>query len=166
MNEMFKKAIADGDSDIHIKAGDFVRARVDGELVPLTNQKISHTQVRELALKLIPHEHDRARIDDIMDYDCAWGLPGLGRFRYHDPETVRRSVDRHEDHSALDSDVRRPQASSGPGGDIQDRAGVDPGHGGHRQWEELDDGGHDRVHQPEHEEAHHHAGESRRISAS
>jgi len=81
MNELFKKAIADGASDIHIKAGDFVRARVDGELTPLTDQKISHAQVRELALKLIPHEQDRARIDEIMDYDCAWGLPGLGRFR-------------------------------------------------------------------------------------
>ena len=81
MNELFKKAIADGASDIHIKAGDFVRARVDGELVPLTDQKISHAQVRELALKLIPHEQDRARVDEIMDYDCAWGLPGLGRFR-------------------------------------------------------------------------------------
>ena len=81
MNEMFKKAIADGASDIHIKAGDFVRARVDGELTPLTDQKISHAQVRELAVKLIPHEQDRARVDEIMDYDCAWGLPGLGRFR-------------------------------------------------------------------------------------
>ena len=81
MNELFKKAISDGASDIHIKAGDFVRARVDGDLVPLTDQKISHAQVRELALKLIPHEQDRARIDEIMDYDCAWGLPGLGRFR-------------------------------------------------------------------------------------
>ncbi len=81
MNDMFKKAIARGASDIHIKAGDFVRARVDGELVALTEQKISHAQVRALALKLIPHEHDRDRIDEIMDYDCAWGLPGLGRFR-------------------------------------------------------------------------------------
>ena len=81
MNEMFKKAIADGASDIHIKAGDFVRARVDGSLTPLTDQKVSHAQVRELALKLIPHEQDRARIDELMDYDCAWGLPGLGRFR-------------------------------------------------------------------------------------
>ena len=81
MNEMFKKAIANGASDIHIKAGDFVRARVDGELVALTEQKISHAQVRALAVKLIPHEHDRDRVDEIMDYDCAWGLPGLGRFR-------------------------------------------------------------------------------------
>ena len=81
MNDMFKKAIANGASDIHIKAGDFVRARVDGDLVALTDQKISHAQVRALAVKLIPHEHDRDRIDEIMDYDCAWGLPGLGRFR-------------------------------------------------------------------------------------
>ena len=81
MNEMFKKAIEDGASDIHIKAGDFVRARLNGELTPLTEQKISHAQVRELAVKLIPHEKDGARIDEIQDYDCSWGLPGLGRFR-------------------------------------------------------------------------------------
>ncbi len=81
MNEMFKKAIEDGASDIHIKAGDFVRARLHGELTPLTDQKSSHAQVQEFALKLIPHERDRDRIDEIMDYDCSWGLPGLGRFR-------------------------------------------------------------------------------------
>ena len=81
MNEMFKKAIQDGASDIHIKAGDFVRARLNGELIPLTEQKISHAQVRELAVKLIPHEKDRERIDEMTDYDCSWGLPGLGRFR-------------------------------------------------------------------------------------
>ncbi len=81
MNEMFKKAIEDGASDIHIKAGDFVRARLHGKLTPLTEQKISHAQVRELAVKLIPHERDRDRIDELTDYDCSWGLPGLGRFR-------------------------------------------------------------------------------------
>jgi twitching motility protein PilT len=77
----FKKAIEDGASDIHIKAGDVVRARLNGQLTPLTEQKISHAQVRELAIKLIPHEKDRERIDEITDYDCSWGLPGLGRFR-------------------------------------------------------------------------------------
>ena len=81
MNEMFKKAIQDGASDIHIKAGDFVRARLNGELIPLTDQKLSHEQVRQLAVKLIPYEKDRDRIDELQDYDCSWGLPGLGRFR-------------------------------------------------------------------------------------
>jgi twitching motility protein PilT len=81
MNEIFKKAIGDGASDIHIKAGDSVRARLNGALIPLTEQKISHAQVTELAVKLIPHEKDRSRIDELTDYDCSWGLPGLGRFR-------------------------------------------------------------------------------------
>jgi twitching motility protein PilT len=71
MNEMFKKAAEDGASDIHIKAGDFVRARSNGELTPLTEQKISHAQVRELAVKLIPHEGDRDRIDEIQEYDWS-----------------------------------------------------------------------------------------------
>ena len=66
MNEMFKKAIEDGASDIHVKASDFVRARLNGELVPLTEQKISHDQVRQLATNLIPHEGDRERMDEIL----------------------------------------------------------------------------------------------------
>ncbi len=81
MNEIFKRAIEAGASDLHIKAGDIVRARIAGELVPLTDQKISNAQVRQLAMKLIPLEKDRERIDEITDYDCSWGLPGMGRFR-------------------------------------------------------------------------------------
>ncbi len=81
MTEVFKAAIERGASDIHIKSGDRVRARIHGFLMPLTEQKLSTEQVRSLALKLIPHDKDRARIDEILDYDCSWGLPGLGRFR-------------------------------------------------------------------------------------
>jgi twitching motility protein PilT len=81
MIEIFKAAIERGCSDIHIKAGDNVRARIHGSLVPVTQQKLSGEQVKALAQKLMPHEKDRARIDDLLDYDCSWGLPGLGRFR-------------------------------------------------------------------------------------
>ena len=81
MIEIFKAAIERGCSDIHIKAGDNVRARIHGSLVPVTQQKLSGDQVKALAQKLMPHEKDRARIDDLLDYDCSWGLPGLGRFR-------------------------------------------------------------------------------------
>ena len=76
MNEMFKKAIEDGASDIHVKASDFVRARLNGELVPLTEQKISHDQVRQLATNLIPHKGDRERMDEIL------GLIHDGREQY------------------------------------------------------------------------------------
>jgi twitching motility protein PilT len=79
--EIFKAAIEMGASDIHMKSGDVVRCRVHGQLRPLTQEKLKPDQVKALALKLIPRESDRAQIDEITDYDCSWGLPGLGRFR-------------------------------------------------------------------------------------
>ena len=81
MQDLFKAAIDRGASDIHIKAGDVIRARVHGELVPLTQQRLTPDQVKGIAMKLIPHESDRQEFDRMMDYDCSWGLPGIGRFR-------------------------------------------------------------------------------------
>ncbi len=81
MIEILKAAIQRGASDIHLKAGDAVRVRIHGQLVPLTQQRVSADQVRALAEKLIPREADRERLDELTDYDCSWGLTGLGRFR-------------------------------------------------------------------------------------
>ena len=81
MESIFKAAIERGASDLHIKAGDVFRARIDGKLQPLTKQRLTTEQTRGIALKLISNETDRARIDQIRDYDCSWGAPGIGRFR-------------------------------------------------------------------------------------
>ncbi len=81
MIEIFRAAMENGASDIHIKSGDMVRARIHGKLVAMTEQRLSQEQVKDLAMKLIPREKDRERIDDLLDLDCSWGLPGLGRFR-------------------------------------------------------------------------------------
>ena len=61
MVEIFKAAIERGASDIHIKAGDNVRARLHGRLAPVTQQKLSNEQVRALAVKLMPHEETKPR---------------------------------------------------------------------------------------------------------
>ncbi len=81
MENIIKAAIEKGASDLHIKAGDVFRARIDGKLVALTTQPLTPEQTRAIALRLIPKEADRARIDEILDYDCSWGMPGVGRFR-------------------------------------------------------------------------------------
>jgi twitching motility protein PilT len=78
---IIKAAVDRGASDLHIKAGDVFRARIDGKLVPLTKQRLIPDQTRAIALQLIPSEEDRARVDKIRDYDCSWGMPGIGRFR-------------------------------------------------------------------------------------
>ncbi len=81
MEKIIKAAVERGASDLHIKAGDVFRARIDGELVPLTKQRLTPEQTRAIALKLITSEDDRARIDKLRDFDCSWGMPGVGRFR-------------------------------------------------------------------------------------
>jgi twitching motility protein PilT len=81
MEKIIKAAVDRGASDLHIKAGDVFRARINGKLVPLTKQRLTPDQTKAIALRLIASEEDRARIDKIRDYDCSWGMPGIGRFR-------------------------------------------------------------------------------------
>jgi twitching motility protein PilT len=81
MEKIIKAAVDRGASDLHIKAGDVFRARINGRLVPLTKQRLTPEQTKVIAQRLIPTEEDRARIDKIRDYDCSWGMPGIGRFR-------------------------------------------------------------------------------------
>jgi twitching motility protein PilT len=81
MEKIIKAAVQRGASDLHIKAGDVFRARINGKLVPLTKQRLTPDQTKAIALKLITSEEDRARIDRMRDFDCSWGMPGVGRFR-------------------------------------------------------------------------------------
>src|SRR5207249_509543 len=81
VEQIIKAAIDRGASDLHIKAGDVFRARIDGKLVPLTKQRLTPEQTRAIALRLIVNEDDRGRLDKLHEYDCSWGVPGVGRFR-------------------------------------------------------------------------------------
>jgi twitching motility protein PilT len=81
MERIIKAAVDRGASDLHIKAGDVFRARINGTLVPLTKQKLTPEQTRTIALHLMHNEDDKARIDTLTDYDCSWSANGIGRFR-------------------------------------------------------------------------------------
>src|SRR5438128_11145290 len=78
---IIKAAVDRGASDLHIKAGDVFRARIDGKLVPLTKQRLTPEQTRAIALRLLPGDEERARIERLRDYDCSWGAAGIGRLR-------------------------------------------------------------------------------------
>src|SRR5262245_43141416 len=81
MKEIIKAAVDRGASDLHIKAGDAIRARIHGKLVPLTKQALTADQTKQIALHLMTNEDDKKRIDTITDYDCSWVAEGIGRFR-------------------------------------------------------------------------------------
>src|SRR2546426_2379685 len=81
IEQIIKAAVDRGASDLHIKAGDVFRARIDGKLVPLTKQRLTPEQTRAIALRLLPSDEERARIARVRDYHCSWGAPGIRRFR-------------------------------------------------------------------------------------
>jgi twitching motility protein PilT len=78
---VLRAAVLRGASDVHAKAGDVFRARVDGELVPLTKQLLTTQQTRALAAMFAGIETDDPRIETLRDFDCSWGVAGVGRFR-------------------------------------------------------------------------------------
>lgn len=81
MERIIKAAVERGASDLHIKAGDVFRARINGTLVPLTKQRLTPDQTRAIALRLLASDDARHGLDDLRDFDCSWGMPGVGRFR-------------------------------------------------------------------------------------
>lgn len=78
---VLKAAVLRDASDVHAKAGDVFRARVGGILVPLTKQRLTPAQTRALAATFAGLELDDPRLDTVRDFDCSWGVPGVGRFR-------------------------------------------------------------------------------------
>ena len=78
---VLKAAVLRDASDVHAKAGDVFRARVGGVLVPLTKQRLTPAQTRALAATFAGLELDDPRLDAVRDFDCSWGVPGVGRFR-------------------------------------------------------------------------------------
>jgi len=81
IERIIKAAVDRGASDVHIKAGDVVRARIDGRLVVLTKQALTAEQTRAIALHFMMSDAERSTIDSLKDHDCAWHSPGVGRFR-------------------------------------------------------------------------------------
>ncbi|HET9150484.1 MAG TPA: PilT/PilU family type 4a pilus ATPase [Gemmatimonadales bacterium] len=81
IEKIIATAVERGASDLHIKAGDVFRARINGRLVALTKQRLTPDQTRAIALRLLTSDEDRARLDRLRDFDCSWGMPGVGRFR-------------------------------------------------------------------------------------
>lgn len=79
--KVLKAAVQKGASDVHAKAGDVFRARIDGKLVGLTKQRLTPAQTRVLAATFAGLEWTDPRLDTMRDFDCSWGVAGVGRFR-------------------------------------------------------------------------------------
>ena len=81
MMNLIVDAVRRGASDLHIKTGDVIRARINGVLQPLSQDRLTPQQVQAVAAKMIADPEVRERMRSLKEYDCSYGIPKVGRFR-------------------------------------------------------------------------------------
>ncbi|UCG75113.1 MAG: PilT/PilU family type 4a pilus ATPase, partial [Gemmatimonadota bacterium] len=81
MEKLIRAAVDRGSESLHIKAGDVFRARIKGELVRLSEEPFTNEEIRGIAIGLLPDESLRESVDGLTDYDFAWELEDVARFR-------------------------------------------------------------------------------------
>jgi twitching motility protein PilT len=81
IDEFLKVAIESDASDLHIKAGNYPIIRIHGKLHPLSQfPRLSPNNTFELANQVL-NEHQKEKLNNDLDIDLAYSLPGFGRFR-------------------------------------------------------------------------------------
>jgi twitching motility protein PilT len=80
-DSLVEGALERGATDIHVRAGDVVQARIDGVLVPLDTPTLSPNDTRALAERVLEANGSAGRIEDVKEHEGSWSLRGIGRFR-------------------------------------------------------------------------------------
>jgi twitching motility protein PilT len=81
INDLLATAVKRGASDLHMKVGSFPMLRIDGTLMPATQEKrLDPVDMENMATTLLNTEQ-RAKYDKSQEVDVAYAVPALGRFR-------------------------------------------------------------------------------------
>src|SRR5512135_620193 len=81
IDDLLKIAMERKASDLHLKVGNFPHIRLDGELVPLTDQpRISAEDMLNMAFSMMSNRQ-KQKFKESAELDMAYGVAGLGRFR-------------------------------------------------------------------------------------
>jgi len=81
LNEILRAAAKHGASDVHLKVGLPPVFRINGKLVPLKVPEPLTPGDLEAMTEVVFQEGQRERFERHHELDCAYGVPGLGRFR-------------------------------------------------------------------------------------
>jgi twitching motility protein PilT len=81
INDLLKLATDRGASDLHLKVGSFPVIRVNGKLLPMTDQKrLMQEDTISMAFSIMT-ARQKQKFKDHFEIDIAYSVPGLGRFR-------------------------------------------------------------------------------------
>ena len=79
-HEMLASFVSKGASDIHLHAGLKPMVRVNGRLVPVSENRLS-PRATETLVEIMCNERQRAAFEEHNQVDLAYGVSGVGRFR-------------------------------------------------------------------------------------
>src|SRR2546425_12600421 len=81
IDDLLRIAMERKASDLHLKVGNFPHVRVDGDLVPLTDQpRVSAEDMLGMAFSMMSNRQ-KQKFKENAELDMAYGVAGLGRFR-------------------------------------------------------------------------------------
>src|ERR1700748_1421255 len=81
IDDLLRIAMERKSSDLHLKVGNYPHVRVDGDLVPLTDQpRVSAEDMLNMAFSMMSNRQ-KQKFKEAAELDMAYGVAGLGRFR-------------------------------------------------------------------------------------
>ncbi len=81
IDDLLRIAMERKASDLHLKVGNYPHIRVDGELVPLSEQtRVSAEDMLNMAFSMMSNRQ-KQKFKENAELDMAYGVAGLGRFR-------------------------------------------------------------------------------------
>jgi twitching motility protein PilT len=97
LNKYLQFLIMKGGSDLHIKSGDGIRARIQGKLIPIQSPKLTKESVLELIRDIIPENRfkdflEKKELDFNYKLDENYRFRGNGFFQIDGPSLVFRVI--------------------------------------------------------------------------
>jgi twitching motility protein PilT len=80
IDELFKIMVEQKASDLHITSGAPPYLRLHGNMVPLNYRELSNQDVQGLIFEILTEKQKKIFVEK-WELDCAYAIPGLGRFR-------------------------------------------------------------------------------------
>ncbi|MBX7246680.1 MAG: type IV pilus twitching motility protein PilT [Candidatus Sumerlaeaceae bacterium] len=80
--DLIRAAVAEGASDVHLRAGHRPRMRIDGELYKLKGDPISHEDLEAFLYGLL-RQPQIERFENTHELDFSYALPAVSRMRFN-----------------------------------------------------------------------------------
>ncbi|MBK7959836.1 MAG: type IV pilus twitching motility protein PilT [Bdellovibrionales bacterium] len=80
IDELFKLMVEQGASDLHVTSGAPPYLRLHGNMLPLNYKELTSQDTQGLIFEILSEKQKKSFIEK-WELDCAYTLPGIGRFR-------------------------------------------------------------------------------------